>query len=405
MLKQRWRGLLFLGGLAALIPLVGDQPYLGLLYQRGCVAAMGAISLQLCRETTGELSLGQGAFVGIGGYAAAFFTKQLVPLGGAGCLLGIAGGIGIAFLVGLISGLPLLRLRGDYFSVATMGLGETLRVGLDNAAFLGGSGGYFSIPKYSSPLFALLGLGAILLTATCYRNSQSGLLARAAADDPLAADSIGISSGRTKLLSFALSAGIAGASGAILAGSGGFLSPSDFTFARSVDLAAATVLGRSGILSAGVAAVGLELASALLAPMAQLRSILYGLILVGGALLGVGRDSGTSFKVVGKRRRAQPLRATRGAPDEIRRPAGKAGRRAAPASLPLPLFLTRNKIAPPTPKAPWPPLPSHSAPDEPDPAFPLWKSAGRKAPSSVGTTRYGSPPSRSGRQGSPPYAE
>jgi len=140
-----------------------------------CINIIMAVSLNLIIGFTGQLALGHAGFMSIGGYAAAIFTMKLhVPFLGAI----IIGGIFAAF-IGVLIGLPILRLRGDYLAITTLGLGEIIRVAIQNLDYLGGASGLPGIPLKSSlawvfaiMVFSILIIYNINLHKFCYNTNS-----------------------------------------------------------------------------------------------------------------------------------------------------------------------------------------------------------------------------------------
>ena len=101
-----------------------------------------SVSMNLINGYTGQFSLGHAGFMAIGAYMSAVLTTNFqVPFLGAL----IAGGLA-AMVLGLLIGLPTLRLRGDYLAIATLGLGEIIRITIMNIQYVGGAAGFMGIP-------------------------------------------------------------------------------------------------------------------------------------------------------------------------------------------------------------------------------------------------------------------
>ena len=119
-----------------------------------------AASLNLINGFTGQFSLGHAGFMSIGAYGAAIFTTMIAPgmfgeVAGTGMqdvalFMGLLFGGIISALIGVLVGIPSLRLKGDYLAIVTLGFGEIIRVIIQNIPSLGGSLGIANIPRYTT---------------------------------------------------------------------------------------------------------------------------------------------------------------------------------------------------------------------------------------------------------------
>src|SRR3954451_280771 len=285
------------------------------------IAMILAVSLNIVSGLTGQFSMGHAGFMACGGYTAAFITyySSMLLWGSAArhggflgpgdwlfvgaCLLGGLVAAGAGYLVGL----PSLRLRGDYLAIVTLGFGEIMRVVLQQTGpviddparvrsaslsdFLpppvGGSEGFFGVPKYTNLFWAYAFLTVMLVVA--YRIKQSGL-GRAmisVREDEFAAQAIGVNVARVKVLAFVLAAFFAGAAGGLYAHEFALnISPEDAGFQRSFDYLIMTVLGgRGSITGVMLAAAILTSLPELLRGFSEYRLIAYALLLIGMMLL------------------------------------------------------------------------------------------------------------------------
>ncbi len=278
-------------GALALLLLFDRDGYSSAVLSRMLMAAVMAGGLDLCVGMAGQLSLGQAVFMATGAYSCAAVTRTFS--GGFGELAGLVAGAVCAAAVALPLGAVVLRLRGDYLAVATMGLGEITRVVLENSKALGGAAGLYDIPRFTTPLTAYLVAFGCATGCLWFAGSRRGMLCRAMGQDETAAEAVGVNTFGVKLLAFTLAAGLTGLAGGLYAGLLGFISPKDFTFARSVDILAAVVIGGTGtIIGPMLAAMALEALAALLQGAANLRMIVYALILIGYTIIryrGKGR--------------------------------------------------------------------------------------------------------------------
>ncbi|MBF0318474.1 MAG: branched-chain amino acid ABC transporter permease [Nitrospirae bacterium] len=256
--------------------------------------------------STGQLTLGSAGFMGIGAYTTAVLTVNChvpVPVGI------VAGGL-LAGVAGVATGFPALRLRGVYLAVATLGLGEMLRVVFIRWEVLtGGAVGFTGIPQMGREtldmlntyglnpqgiglkdneftafsVFLILLLIAILTVWAILRQSSSrvGRAFSAIECDESAAGAMGIDIHYYKVLAFGEGAFISGLAGALYAHTASYISPADFTYHRAVEVLAFAVLG--GIETAWGAVIGAAVLTVLpetLRFISSYRYVVYGIILV-----------------------------------------------------------------------------------------------------------------------------
>jgi ABC-type branched-subunit amino acid transport system ATPase component/ABC-type branched-subunit amino acid transport system permease subunit len=240
------------------------------------IATMG---LAIFTGYTGLFSLGHAAFMAIGGYTAAiltyFFHIPLVPA--------LAAGVTLSVLVSLIIGYPTLRvrLRSDYFAIATLGFGEAVKVLLENLPLTQGARGLPGITKLADPFNTFL---FVILTVWLCQNflkSNYGRKIIAIGQDPIAAEMIGIRLLPNQMLSLAISAGFAGLSGGLLAHYITFIQPAIFNMDLSSLITAGVVCGGMGSLTGPFVAVALFIViPELFRGLALWRLVLYGALLV-----------------------------------------------------------------------------------------------------------------------------
>ena len=182
---------------------------------------MLVVSLNLITGFTGQFSLGHAGFMAIGAYLSAALTVfYQLPFLAALVLSGVA-----AALVGIIIGLPALRLKGDYLAIATLGFGEIIRVVILNIPAVGGPRGFTGIPRYTS--FGLTYL-IMIITIVVIRNfidSSHGRACVSIREDETAAASLGINTTYYKVTAFAIGAGFAGVAGGLFSHYLQYISP------------------------------------------------------------------------------------------------------------------------------------------------------------------------------------
>ncbi|HOJ43103.1 MAG TPA: branched-chain amino acid ABC transporter permease [Syntrophorhabdaceae bacterium] len=226
------------------------SPYIQQIIQYAIIIALASLGLNIIYGFTGQFSLGHAAFYGIGAYTSAYLTKTLgidnifyyIPVLMA-CSV-------ISGFIGLLIGIPILKLKDDFLAIATLGFGTLVRVFFDNSDkisdVLGGSRGFVGIPKITN-LELVLFFTLIIIIITRYMiNSRFGLFLRCIKDDELAASSIGINTTNMKLLAFTYGCMLAGFGGAFYANLYTFLHPSNFDILKSIDFLIIVIIGGMG---------------------------------------------------------------------------------------------------------------------------------------------------------------
>jgi branched-chain amino acid transport system permease protein len=217
------------------------------------IYAIAAIGLSLLMGLAGQVSLGHAAFFAVGAYTQAILvTRTAVP-----GLLAAVIAVALAMLAALLVGLPLLRLRGHYLALATLGLGIILTVVAVETDALGATSGIFGIPKpefggrrYDTPAEYLWLLApAVVLAVVVARNlveSRVGRALGAVNDSEVAAETLGVDAFRLRLQVFVLSAGFAGLAGVFFAHWLAVVNPNAAGFSLSVEFLLMAVLGGLG---------------------------------------------------------------------------------------------------------------------------------------------------------------
>ena len=229
-----------------------------------------ALSMNLVQGFTGIFSLGHAGFMAIGAYCVALLTipvakketifmlePLIAPLNtltlpfGAALIIGGLLAAGVAFLIGL----PCLRLRGDYLAIATLVFSEIIRILITNAQCVtNGAQGLKSIPKTAN-IWWCYGIAlAVIVFIALLVSSSYGRALKAIREDEIAAESMGISLLRHKMLSFMLSAFLAGVGGGLYASYIGTIGPDVFQISRTYDILMIVVMGGMGSISGSVLA-------------------------------------------------------------------------------------------------------------------------------------------------------
>ena len=277
-----------------------------------CIYAIMAVSLNLTVGILGELSLGHAGFMCVGAFTSAFFSlcfKETMAAGPRFLLAIIIGGAAAA-LSGLLIGIPVLRLRGNYLAIVTLAFGEIIKniinvlyVGRDEAGFHFSMKDAFSMNMASDGQVLINGaqgitgtpndsnftIGAILLVLTLIIvlnliHSRPGRAIMAIRDNRIAAESVGINITQFKLLAFSISAGLAGIGGVLYAHNLSILQaqPKNFGYNMSIMILVYVVLGGIGnIRGSVIASVILVLLPELMRQLNDYRMLIYSVVLIG----------------------------------------------------------------------------------------------------------------------------
>jgi len=248
--------------------------YAGLLADVG-ILLLGALSVYVILAT-GQLSLGNAGFMGIGAYLTSYLTVTAgVPLTPALLIAAFAAGA-----IGVLIGFPALRLKGIYLAMATLGFGEMVRSFLLNLEAMGGSGGFHGM-RHISNATIWAWAGGILLLVVILERSQVWLEMRAVHDDETAAGLIGLNTTIIKVGAFGFGAAIAAISGGLFAHHHVYIEPGNFSFERSIDFVLAVILGGSTIgPGALVGALLLVILPEYLRFLAEWRFAAFGALLI-----------------------------------------------------------------------------------------------------------------------------
>ena len=275
-----------------------------------CVYVILAVSLNLVVGILGELSLGHAGFMCVGAFSSAFFSKCTAGMmpDGFRFFLALLIGAAIAALFGLIIGIPVLRLKGDYLAIVTLAFGEIIK-NLINVFFIGkdANGFHFSMKDAMSlnmdggdviingpqgitgtPQAATFTIGIILVLITLVIvmnlvNSRTGRAIMSIRDNRIAAESIGINITKYKLLAFSISAALAGVAGVLYAHNLTTLTalPKNFGYNMSIMILVYVVLGGIGSIRGSViSTVILYLLPELLRGLNNYRMLIYAIVLI-----------------------------------------------------------------------------------------------------------------------------
>ncbi len=265
------------------------------------ISAIVALGLQLLLGFSGQLSIGQAAFYGVGAYTSAILTQKLgVPFLGALFAAGC-----VAAIVSLMM-VPITRLTGAYLAVATLGFSILTYLFIKNEEWLtGGSFGFMGIPRASIFGFVLRKpehaywlvrrRGAILVYFALARlqRSRFGRAINAIRQNEDAARASGLSVTRLKSECFVIAAFVAGIAGSLYAHQTRYLAPNDFTFWKSIEILIMVVIGGMGsLVGAVLGAAVVVLLPEVLREIGDYRMLVFGAVLMAVMLFGEGGVAG-----------------------------------------------------------------------------------------------------------------
>jgi branched-chain amino acid transport system permease protein len=236
-----------------------------------------SVSLNLINGLTGQFSIGHAGFMAVGAYTSAIIT---VKLGMDFPIALIVATVSAAFL-GFLIGMPTLRLNGDYLAIATLGLGEIIRIAILNIDYVGGASGFMGIPRLTTFPIAFWITVFVVYFIKNFKNSADGRACLAIRENEIAAETMGINTTKYKVMAFTIGAGFAGTAGALFSHYYYIAHPASFTFMRSFDVLTMVVLGGLGSISGSISgAILLTGISAALADYPEWRMVIYSIVLI-----------------------------------------------------------------------------------------------------------------------------
>lgn len=236
-----------------------------------------AVSLNLINGFTGQFSIGHAGFMAVGAYLAAIATVKLaLPF-----IVALIIGMIAAGMLGLLIGLPTLRLKGDYLAIATLGLGEIIRVAILNINYVGGASGFMGIARETNLTYAFMLALLTIFVVKNLINSAPGRACLAIRENEIAAETMGIDTTKYKVLAFTIGAAFAGLAGGLFSHYYYIAHPASFTFMKSFDILTMVVLGGLGSITGSVVgAIVLTFITAALSEYPEWRMIIYSLSLI-----------------------------------------------------------------------------------------------------------------------------
>ena len=289
-----------------------------------CVYVILAVSLNLTVGISGELSLGHAGFMCVGAFSGAFFSQLMAESIASDTLrlvIAILIGAAVAAFFGILIGIPVLRLRGDYLAIVTLAFGEIIKnvlnvlyVGADangihvamskkalnlldeGQVIIEGAKGIARTPRASN---FNIGIVLVLITLFIVLNlihSRTGRAIMAIRDNRIAAESVGINITKYKLMAFTISASLAGVGGVLYAHNYASLAGGTFDYNMSILILVYVVLGGIGnIRGSMIAAVVLTALPELLRGFSNYRMLIYAIVLIA-MMLFTSAPSAIAFR-------------------------------------------------------------------------------------------------------------
>lgn len=256
-------------------------------YQTGiliiiCINIILAVSLNITVGCLGQITIGHAGFMSVGAYTAALFSKAGIIDGLSGYIVAlILGGI-VAGIIGVIIGIPALRLNGDYLAIITLAFGEIIRVLIEYFKFTGGAQGLRGIPRTNSNftvIYFVMAISVVMMFSLM--TSRHGRAVLSIRDDEIASGASGINTTYYKTFAFTISAIFAGIAGAVYAHHLGILGAKQFDFNYSINILTMVVLGGMGSFTGSIlSAIALTILPETLRGLSDYRMIIYSLLLI-----------------------------------------------------------------------------------------------------------------------------
>ncbi len=274
-----------------------------------CAYVTMALALNLTVGILGELSLGHAGFMSVGAFAGAVASSALqniIPAAGIRLLIAMVIGAVLAGIAGVLIGIPVLRLNGDYLAIVTLAFGEIIKslinnlyIGIDDLGLhfgfinntiklnqggrmiLSGPMGIPGINKISTFMAGFLLIMVTLFVIFNLVNSRSGRAIMALRDNRIAAESVGINVTKYKMMAFVTSAALAGAAGTLFSLGQNTITAAKFDFNTSILVLVFVVLGGQGrMLGSIIAAAALTILPEALREFSDYRMLVYAIVLI-----------------------------------------------------------------------------------------------------------------------------
>jgi branched-chain amino acid transport system permease protein len=309
---HRYATLALLAAIIGLLPLFFPSTYYFRVASLVWVSAFAAIGLNILMGQAGQVSLGHAGFFGVGAYAVAIGPTHLGMPVWAALLAGAVIAAGLAYLVGR----PILRLKGHYLAIATLGLGVLVALVITTESrWTGGPDGMsvarltlFGWRASGSSAWYWISGGLLVLGAWIALNlseTPTGRAFRALHDSEVAARVVGIDVSRFKLQAFVIASVYASIAGSVLALMNGFINPDQAGFLHSIELVTMVVLGGLGsVVGSIVGAAVLVTLPQLLTVFQEYEHLLLGLIIILSMIFMRDGIVPTVSKLLARRARA-----------------------------------------------------------------------------------------------------
>lgn len=275
-----------------------------------CTYVIMALSLNLVVGFSGELSLGHAGFMSVGAFSAvvtAVSLQNVVTVGAVRLVLSILVGAAIAALAGVLIGIPVLRLRGDYLAIVTLAFGEiiknilnclyvaidknglhfsmtdaaSMKLDVQNVVILNGPMGALGVKKLSTFFAGIVLVLVVLFIIQNLVKSKAGRAIAGIRDNRIAAEACGLQITTYKMMAFVTSAAMAGAAGALYALNFSTVVPKKFDFNTSILILVFVVLGGIGNIRGSIIAAGiLTVLPELLRQFQDYRMLVYAIVLI-----------------------------------------------------------------------------------------------------------------------------
>ncbi len=287
---MRLAGFYIFAAIVALLPVVSpDNYYITVVGVTAFFHIILAVGLNLLMGYAGQISLGHAAFFGIGAYVSAISTARY----GWNPWAAMAAGLLLVWLISNLIARPILRLKGHYLAMATLGFGIIVHIILVQAdTFTGGPDGLSGIPELSvfgwqinSDFRWYIVAGSVMLLCVWLSlniiDSRAGRALKAVHGSEIAAQTLGVDTAKTKVQIFVVSALMASLAGSLFAHEQAFVSPDSFSFFFSIELVTMVVLGgMASTFGAVFGAVILTFLPEFLAVFEDFQILIYGAILM-----------------------------------------------------------------------------------------------------------------------------
>lgn len=258
-----------------------DRYWSGIIIVAGINIVL-ATSLNLASGYLGQLTLGHAGFMSVGAYVSAIFTLSFQTPFFVSLLVGALA----AAIIGLIIGIPTLRLKGDYLCIITLAFNEIIRVIMLNLEITNGAKGLMGIPRNSSFTVVFVSVCITIYCIYSIVKSRHGRAMISIREDEIASELSGIPTSYFKIMAFVISAFFAGLAGGLYAHYMGMLVPKTFDYNKSVEILVMVVLGGLGNLKGSViAAIVMTVLPEFLREFADYRMLLYAVVLIATMII------------------------------------------------------------------------------------------------------------------------